>query len=192
MSGETTSSTCAAAVLWTIGHSTWPIRRLIDLLRETGIESLADVRLHPFSRRHPQFSREALAASLQDADIEYHWFPELGGMRKPREDSRNTGWRNESFRGYADYMATQAFQAAAARLQELAGSKRTACMCAEQDWQQCHRGLLADYFKVRGYEVWHVMSANQVELHPYTKPARILDGEVSYTDTQPTQEGFDF
>jgi uncharacterized protein (DUF488 family) len=185
MSGATT-------VLWTVGHSTRPTRMLIDLLQQTGIELLADVRRHPFSRRHPQFARETLAASLQTANIEYLWLPELGGMRKPRKDSPNTGWRNDSFRGYADYMETPAFQIAVARLLERARSKRTACMCAEQDWQQCHRGLLGDYFKVHGYEVRHIVTADRIELHPYTAPARILDGKVSYADSLPTQEGFDF
>ena len=192
MSGETTSGVDSAPALWTVGHSTRSIRTLIDLLRQAGIELLADVRRHPWSRRHPQFTRDALARSLRAEDIEYHWFPELGGMRKPREDSRNTGWRNDSFRGYADYMETQAFRVAVARLLELARSKRTACMCAEQDWQQCHRGLLADYFKVQGHEVRHILSPDRIELHPYTKPARIVDREVSYADTLPTQEGFDF
>jgi uncharacterized protein (DUF488 family) len=189
---ETTSGVDSAPALWTVGHSTRSIRTLIDLLRQAGIELLADVRRHPWSRRHPQFTRDALAGSLRAEDIEYHWFPELGGMRKPREDSRNTGWRNDSFRGYADYMETQAFRVAGARLLELARSKRTACMCAEQDWQQCHRGLLADYFTVQGYEVRHILSPDRIEPHPYTKPARILDGEVSYADTLPTQERFDF
>jgi uncharacterized protein (DUF488 family) len=192
MSSETTAGAGSAAALWTIGHSTRPIRTMIELLQKTGIELLADVRRHPFSRRHPQFAREALSTSLQTAEIEYHWFPDLGGMRKPRHDSRNTGWRDDSFRGYADYMETQTFQVAVARLLELARSKRTACMCAEQDWQQCHRGLLADHFKAQGYEVRHIMSVDRIELHPYTKPARILDGKVSYADTLPTQEGFDF
>src|SRR6185436_17516657 len=92
VSGETTAGPDSAPALWTIGHSTRSIRTLIDLLRQAGIELLADVRRHPWSRRHPQFTRDALAGSLQAEDIEYHWFPELGGMRKPREGSRNTGW----------------------------------------------------------------------------------------------------
>jgi len=180
------------AAVWTIGHSTRPVQMLIDLLQQVGIELLADVRRHPFSRRHPQFAREALAASLQAVDIEYHWIPELGGMRRPRRDSRNTGWRNDSFRGYADYMETGEFQVAVARLLELTRSKRTACMCAEQDWQQCHRGLLADYLKLQGCEVRHILSPERIEPHPYTKPARILDGRLFYADPLPTQEGFDF
>jgi uncharacterized protein (DUF488 family) len=192
MSAETTADTASAAVLWTVGHSTRPIQMLIELLQQAGIELLADVRRHPSSRRHPQFAREALAASLQAADIEYRWFPELGGMRKPREDSPNTGWRDDSFRGYADYMETQAFQVAVARLLELTRSKRTACMCAEQEWRQCHRGLLADYLKVQGWEVRHILSTDRIEPHPYTKPVRILDERLSYADPRPTQEGFDF
>jgi uncharacterized protein (DUF488 family) len=192
MSAETTPDAVSAAVLWTVGHSTRPIQMLIQLLQQAGIELLADVRRHPSSRRHPQFAREVLAASLQAAEIEYHWLPELGGMRKPRGDSPNTGWRNDSFRGYADYMETQAFQVAVARLLELTRSKRTACMCAEQEWQQCHRGLLADYLKVQGCEVRHILSPDRIEPHPYTRPARILGGQLSYADPRPTQEGFDF
>ena len=172
MSGETTSAVDSALALWTVGHSTRSIRTLIDLLRQAGIELLADVRRHPWSRRHPQFTRDALAGSLQAEDIEYDWFPELGGMRKPREDSHNTGWRNDRFRGYADYMETQAFRVAVARLLEVARSKRAACMCAEQEWQQCHRGLLADYFKAQGYLFLIIRPSDRTTLLPYTKPIR--------------------
>jgi uncharacterized protein (DUF488 family) len=178
--------------LWTIGHSTRSIEEMIELLGQIGIELLADVRRYPASRRHPQFAREALTASLQADGIEYYWFPELGGRRAPRKDSRNTAWHSQGFRGYADYMETEAFQLGVMRLLELARSKRTACMCAEQAWQQCHRGLLADYIKAQGVEVIHILGSGVAELHPYTSPARTMDGRLSYAGELPKQEGFEF
>ena len=167
--------------IWTIGHSTRTTEKFISLLKEHGIKQLADVRLLPGSKRYPQFNKETLADSLGKAGICYEHFPELGGRRKPREDSPNTAWRNESFRGYADYMDTEEFNKGLKRLLDLAAAAGpTAVMCAEAVWWCCHRSLVSDYLKVRGIEVMHILDANKTEPHPYTSAARIVNGRLSY------------
>src|SRR5436190_2600156 len=132
--------------IWTIGHSTRRINVFISLLDENRIKLLADVRSWPGSKRYPQFNKEVLGKSLREHAIRYEHFPELGGRRKPKKDSRNTAWRNDAFRGYADYMETREFVAGIARLEE--GTQRegaAAIMCAEAVWWKCHRSLIADY-----------------------------------------------
>jgi uncharacterized protein (DUF488 family) len=166
--------------LWTIGHSTRPTDEFVALLTANHIAVVADVRRFPGSRRHPQFGREALAASLQDARIDYEPFPELGGRRPARPDSPNGTWRNDAFRGYADYMMTTEFREGIARLLSVAGRRRTTIMCAEAVWWQCHRGLIADYLKAAGHDVIHIMGANKTEPHPFTSAARVVDGALSY------------
>ena len=167
--------------IWTIGHSTRTIDEFISLLKENEIKLLADVRAFPGSKRYPQFNKDAVAESLSAQGICYEHFPELGGKRKSKPDSRNTAWRNASFRGYADYMQTEQFQKGIERLLDLvAEANPTAIMCAEVVWWRCHRSLIADYLKTRGVEVLHVLGANKVEPHPYTSAARIMNGEVSY------------
>src|SRR3954471_4291747 len=130
--------------VWTIGHSTRPVEEFLALLRENGIEVLADVRRYPGSRRHPQFGEAQMAASLRDAGVNYEHMPELGGRRPALRDSPNTAWRNTAFRGYADHMETSEFADGTNRLMNLATSKRLTIMCAEALWWQCHRGLIAD------------------------------------------------
>ena len=167
--------------LWTIGHSTRTIDNFISLLKENEIELLADVRAWPGSKRYPQFNKDALAESLAAHGIRYEHFPELGGKRKSKPDSRNTAWRNASFRGYADYMETEQFQKGIERLLDLAAEAGpTAIMCAEAVWWRCHRSLIADCLKARGVEVLNILGANNVELHPYTPAARIVNGELNY------------
>ena len=166
--------------IWTIGHSTHAIDAFLGLLRAHKIEALADVRLLPGSRRYPHFNREALATALQQVEIDYAHFPDLGGRRKPRPDSPNTAWRNEAFRGYADHMETAEFQRGMTHLVELAMQKRVAVMCAEAVWWQCHRALISDWLKVRGVEVLHILSENKAEPHPFTSAAQIIDGQLSY------------
>ncbi|HXQ01405.1 MAG TPA: DUF488 domain-containing protein [Candidatus Udaeobacter sp.] len=167
--------------IWTIGHSTRTIDKFISLLEEHGIKSLADVRLLPGSKRYPQFNKETLADSLGKVGICYEHFPELGGRRKPRKDSPNTAWRNESFRGYADYMETEAFDKGVKRLLELAADAGpTAIMCAEAVWWRCHRSLISDYLKAVDIEVMHILDANKTEPHPYTSAARIANGKLNY------------
>ena len=167
--------------IWTIGHSTRTIDEFISLLKENDIKLLVDVRTWPGSKRYPQFNKEALAESLSSHGIRYEHFPELGGRQKPNPDSRNTAWRNASFRGYADYMETEQFQKGIQRLLDVAAEAGpTAIMCAEAVWWRCHRSLISDYLKVRGIEVMHILDANKIEPHPYTSAARIVDGELSY------------
>ena len=167
--------------IWTIGHSTRAIDDFISLLKENEINLLVDVRAWPGSKRYPQFNKDALAESLNAHGIRYEHFPELGGKRKSKPDSRNTAWRNASFRGYADYMETKQFQKGIERLLDVAAEAGpTAIMCAEAVWWRCHRSLIADYLKARGVEVLHVLGANKVDPHPYTSAARIVNGELSY------------
>ena len=167
--------------IWTIGHSTRGIDEFISLLKENLIKLLVDVRAWPGSKRYPHFNKDALAESLNAHGIRYEHFPELGGKRKSKPDSRNTAWRNASFRGYADYMETEQFQKGIERLLDVAAEAGPpAIMCAEAVWWRCHRSLIADYLKARGVEVLHVLAANKVEPHPYTSAARIVDGALSY------------
>jgi uncharacterized protein (DUF488 family) len=167
--------------IWTIGHSTREIEVFISLLEENGIKLLADVRSLPGSKRYPQFNKEALTDSLNARGIRYEHFPELGGRRKARPDSRNTAWRNTSFRGYADYMETTQFHGGIERLLVLAGEAGPAAiMCAEAVWWRCHRSLIADYLKASSIEVIHILGANKIEPHPFTSAARIVDGTLSY------------
>ena len=155
-------------------------------MRATGIKLVADVRLLAGSRRYPQFNKEELAKSLREHGIDYEHFPQLGGRRKARKDSRNTAWRNESFRGYADHMETAEFARGIARLQEMADSHGAAAiMCAEAVWWRCHRSLIADYLKVQGIEVIHIIDENKNEAHPFTSAARVADGKLDYSGKQP-------
>jgi uncharacterized protein (DUF488 family) len=170
----------APTAIWTFGHSTRTIDEFLELLREQRIEALADVRRFPGSRRLPHFGREALQEALSGAAIAYQWMPELGGRRRPRPDSRNRGWRNDSFRGSADYMETAEFAAALDTLIAAAASRRTAIMCAEALWWQCHRRLIADACVVRGHDVWHIRQPGAVEAHTLQPPAQIIGGELSY------------
>jgi uncharacterized protein (DUF488 family) len=169
------------ARIWTIGHSTRTIDAFISLLEEHGIKVLADVRSLPGSRRYPQFNKEMLADSLSKAGIRYEHFPELGGRRKAKPDSKNIVWRNKSFRGYADYMETDEFHTGVERLLDLATrAGPTAIMFAEAVWWRCHRALISDYLKARSIEMIHILDTNKTDPHPYTSAARIVNGELSY------------
>ena len=166
--------------LWTIGHSTLSIEDFINKLESFEIDLLADVRSFPGSRRYPHFNQEKLDISLTGADIRYEHFSELGGRRRARPDSLNIAWRNESFRGYADYMETNEFRKGIDRLLEIAAKHRTAIMCSEAVWWRCHRSLISDYLKVKGVEVNHIMAIGKAEPHPFTSAAGFVDGELSY------------
>lgn len=170
--------------LWTIGHSTRSIEEFITLLQTNHIDVLADVRHYPGSRKYPHFNVEPLQHALHNAGIGYEAFTELGGRRKPLPDSPNTGWRHEAFRGYADYMQTDAFHAGIERLETIACARRTAIMCAEAVWWRCHRGLIADWFKSHGTRVLHIMGSSTPREHPYTAAARIVDGRLDYSADQ--------
>ncbi len=140
----------------TIGHSTLPIDTFLAILRENGVRTLADIRTIPKSRHNPQFAQENLSRSLEEAGITYHWHRALGGLRHARKDSVNTGWRNTSFRGYADYMQTPEFSAAVTELLSTAPHNNSVIMCAEAVPWRCHRSLVADDLAVRGIPVEHI------------------------------------
>jgi uncharacterized protein (DUF488 family) len=172
------------ATLWTIGHSTRALDVFLGLLDEYRIEAIADVRRFPGSRRYPYFASEALAQSLPAHGIVYQWMPKLGGRRKVQPGSTNTAWRNASFQGYADYTASAEFGEGLAELLKLAAGKRTAMMCAEAVWWRCHRSIVSDVLKLRGIEVIHITDATHATVHPYTSPAHIVDGRLSYAPAQ--------
>jgi len=167
-------------LIHTIGHSTRAIDEFIALLTDHRIQQLADVRTIPRSRRHPQFSKEALSVSLPAAGIAYRHVAALGGLRKPRADSTNTAWRHEGFRGYADYMESSTFEQAVDDLLVWADAAPTAVMCAEAVWWQCHRRLLADALLARGRDVRHIMTPDSAPPHELTEFARIEGARVRY------------
>jgi len=171
--------------IWTIGHSTRTIDEFIDLLRENQIEILIDVRHYPGSRRFPHFNKPELADALTKAGIRYEHLVELGGRRKPRPDSHNLAWRNEAFRGYADYMETDAFRAGIERLLKIAREGRTAIMCSEVLWWRCHRSMISDFLKAAGIKVLHILAPHKVEEHPYTSAAHLVAGKLSYQTSEP-------
>lgn len=166
--------------IWTVGHSTRTIEEFVHLLRSFGIEAVADVRTVPRSRRNPQFNREEMERSLPSAGIEYVHMGRLGGLRHPRKDSPNAGWRNEGFRGYADYMQTPEFEEALAELIELAGRRHTAIMCAEVLPWRCHRSLIADALLLRGFEVTEIMDEGESREHRMTSFAVVEGFKVTY------------
>jgi uncharacterized protein (DUF488 family) len=166
--------------VWTVGHSTRSGAEFIQILKSFEIATLVDIRTYPGSRRYPQFNQAELSASLEAAGIQYVHAPNLGGRRRARKDSTNIAWRNEQFRGYADYMETQEFREAMAELLKLAQRKRTAIMCAEAVWWRCHRSLVSDYLKAAGIVVNHILTEKKSEVHPYTSAATIVNGELSY------------
>jgi uncharacterized protein (DUF488 family) len=171
------------STIWTIGHSNRSLETFLELLTGYGLEAVADVRRFPGSRSQPQYNQETLPAALAAQDIAYRWFPALGGRRKALPDSPNTVWRNASFRGYADHMATEEFATGLKQFLEFAASARTTLMCAEAVWWRCHRALISDLLRVRGFEVVHVLDEKHTKIHPYTSAARIVRGKLSYAAT---------
>lgn len=171
-------------IIYTIGHSTRTEEEFIVILKSFKIELLADIRTYPGSKRYPHFNKENLQQKLADHEIIYRHFPELGGRRKPSKDSVNTAWKNDAFRGYADYMETTEFKNGIEKLEELASKHTTAYMCSEAVWWRCHRSLVSDYLKWKGWQVLHIMNENKSEEHPFTSPAKIVDGVLSYKDQQ--------
>ncbi|WP_343669287.1 DUF488 domain-containing protein [Chitinophaga sp.] len=168
--------------IYTIGHSTHSIEDFLLMLESFGIKTVVDIRSLPGSRKFPQFDQDNLQKSLEEKGIQYLYFPDLGGRRKVKKDSRNNRWRNESFRGYADYMETENFKNAIEKLEQIALQKPTAYMCAEAVWWRCHRSMVSDYLKAKGWTVYHIMAKGKAEEHPYTSAAKIVDGNVCYTD----------
>jgi uncharacterized protein (DUF488 family) len=174
--------------IWTIGHSTRPFDEFAAALLLFEIKTLADVRSFPGSRRYPQFNQAQLITSVAAAGIEYQHFPELGGRRPAKSDSINMAWRNEAFRGYADYMETENFRKGIARLVEVAAARRVAIMCAEALWWRCHRSLISDYLKVQKFKVTHITAREKSEPHSFTSAAQIVDGALSYRGILGTED----
>lgn len=164
----------------TIGHSNRPIEEFLDLLKAHGVELLVDVRTVPRSRHNRQFNRDTLPHSLEQAGIRYEHMPGLGGLRHARKDSPNTGWKNLSFRGYADYMQTGEFAENLRMLEKLDRERRVAIMCAESVPWRCHRSLIADALTVRGVPVSHIMSETKANPHRLTSFAQVEGERVTY------------
>jgi uncharacterized protein (DUF488 family) len=170
--------------VFTIGHSTRPIGEFVELLRSHGVRQVVDIRTIPKSRRNPQFSADALAASLDATGIGYVHLKELGGLRHAKRDSVNLGWRNASFRGFADYMQTPEFAGALDRAIRLAADRPTALMCAEAVPWRCHRSLVADALVVRGIRVLEIVSAASPKEHILTPFARVRGTRITYPGGQ--------
>ena len=183
MAAEPTG-TARRGTAYTVGHSTRSLDELVEILKAHGVAAVADVRLFPRSRRHPHFNDEALAASLPKLGLQYLPFPDLGGRRRPRRDTPNTGWREEGFRGYADYMQTEPFRAAIDRFTAVASQTITTVMCAEAVPWRCHRRLIADALLVRGWRVLDVMSREKATPHKLTPFAVVRGQEIVYPDPQ--------
>lgn len=163
----------------TIGHSTHSAQALIDLLCDNDVNMLIDVRTVPRSRHNPQFNRDTFPAALAKSGIDYQHFKDLGGLRKPERNSVNDNWRNESFRGYADYMQTTAFESALSRMLNLAEGNRLAIMCAEAVPWRCHRSLIADVITARGGMVDHIIG-RKTQPHRMTSFTVTDNGHVTY------------
>lgn len=167
--------------IWTIGHSTRTMEEFLHLLNAFKIQLLVDVRHYPGSRKFPHFNKENLAKVLPENNIDYLHLVDLGGRRKALPDSKNDAWRLASFRGYADYMETQPFQQALEKLETLAAERRTCIMCSEAVWWSCHRSMISDILKVKNWKVLHIMTDSNATEHPYTAPATVVDGTLSYS-----------
>jgi uncharacterized protein (DUF488 family) len=183
--GVALAATATPLTIYTIGHSTRSSEELLALLREAGVELVADVRAYPSSRRHPQFNRDALAAWLGAAGIGYRHMPGLGGRRSPVPGSPNGGWRELAFRGYADHMRSPEFQAALAELEAAARATPTAIMCAEAVWWRCHRRLISDALVARAWRVEHLGIDGAAAVHELTEFAVVgPGGTLTYPPAQ--------
>ena len=166
--------------IWTIGHSTRSLEEFVAMLHSFNIELIADIRSFPGSRKFPQFNKEALEISLSQNNIQYIHIKELGGRRKANPGSKNTAWRHVAFRSYADYMETASFKDGIKELEQIALKQRTAYMCSEAVWWRCHRSMVSDYLKLRGWKVMHIMGISKEQEHPYTAPAKIINNKLNY------------
>lgn len=173
-----------AATVYTVGHSTHPIAEFLAILRVHGIEMVVDVRTIPKSRHNPQFAQDVLPASLGTGGIAYRRIEDLGGLRHARKDSVNTGWRNASFRGYADYMQTDGFARGIAELEVVAAESVTAIMCAEAVPWRCHRSMIGDALLVRGHRVLDIYSATQAKPEKLTSFAVVDGTTITYPPEQ--------
>lgn len=167
-------------IIWSIGHSTHTIEDFTAMLQSFNIELVADIRSYPGSAHFPQFNKQVLEYSLKEKNINYSHLLNLGGRRKVNTHSINTGWHHPAFRGYADYMETEEFKKAISELEQSAKKYRTAYMCAEALWWRCHRLLVSDYLKNKGWTVVHITGKGKSQEHNFTTPARIVDGKLMY------------
>ncbi len=172
--------------IFTVGHSTLPIENFVALLQTYGIACVADIRTVPRSRHNPQFNGDTLGGALKAKNIEYVAIPALGGLRNARKDSSNTGWRNTSFRGYADYMQTEPFTEGLATLIQMSRQRRTAIMCAEAVPWRCHRSLVADALSVRDIAAIEILSESSYRLHKLTPFALVNGTQITYPPEQAT------
>lgn len=172
----------AQNTVYTIGHSTHDIATFIAMLQSFGIRTLVDIRHYPGSRRFPHFNKEPLAEALSNVGIGYVHLESLGGRRSVQKNSKNNRWRNSAFRGYADYMETDEFTNATKELESIARRGPTAYMCAEAVWWRCHRALVSDYLKAKGWNVQHITAIGKASEHPYTSAARVVGERVSYSE----------
>jgi uncharacterized protein (DUF488 family) len=168
------------ATIYTVGHSTHSREQFLELLAAHAVKAVADVRRFPASRRHPHFNQDEMKLWLEESGIRYEHFVDLGGRRRARTDSVNLGWRNESFRGYADYLQTEAFRKALEGLEELARQTPTATMCAEAVPWRCHRSLISDALVVRGWRVLDILSPAKVQEHKLPGFARVSGTTLTY------------
>ncbi|WP_017260329.1 DUF488 domain-containing protein [Pedobacter arcticus] len=166
--------------IWTVGHSTHSANEFLSILQHYHIELLVDVRRFPGSRKFPWFNQNVLKSFLSDNGINYVHLGDLGGRRKPSVDSVNTVWRHPAFRAYADFMESDEFKVGIKELQELASVQKTVIMCSEVLWWRCHRSMIADYLKAHDWEVMHILSIEKSTEHPYTQPAKIENGGLTY------------
>ena len=167
-------------VVLTIGHSTRPIETFLGLLAAHGVRCLVDIRTVPKSRHNPQFGRDQLVPALRRARVHYRHMPGLGGLRRPRADSTNTGWRHAGFRGFADYMETPAFARSLERCLALAARELVVLMCAEAVPWRCHRSLIADALLVRGVDAREITSGVRTKPHELTPFARVHGTNLGY------------
>src|SRR5271154_2654547 len=173
--------------IFTIGHSTHTLEELIELLRAHEVRRVIDIRTIPRSRHNPQYNRETLGPALRSRKIGYVHLKDLGGLRRTTADSKNIGWHNASFRGYADYMQTPEFDAALGRAIRLSGVKPSALMCAEAVPWRCHRSLVADALAARKFPVEHIMSVTRANKHKLTSFARVRGKKVTYPSDKPVR-----
>lgn len=166
--------------IYTIGHSTHSVEDFIDLLKAFSIETVIDIRTIPRSGHCPQFNKEKLKQSLKNSKIGYRHLKELGGLRHALKNSPNTGWRNASFRGYADYMQTPGFKKGLEKLEKIARRNRCALMCAEAVYWRCHRNLVADALILKKWKVFHIMSKKTAKPHRRTSFLRVRKGKLVY------------
>ena len=187
MGGLPTVSLAAMDLVCTIGHSNRPLEEFIHLLKQNEVECVLDIRTVPKSRHNPQFAQDALPGSLAQAGIGYRHLPGLGGLRHPRKDSPNGGWRNTSFRGYADYMQSPEFGVNVELVAQLAHTTRVALMCAESVPWRCHRSMVADALTVRGIQVEHIISQQKRRQHALTPFAQVDGTRIVYPPEAPAQ-----